>query len=221
MLRILGYLLTYISTFAQTFLHYIIGILTILNPIAAAAIMISTSPSNLTQPEVQHVAKQASLTVVGASLITLLLGNAIFELFGINSSSMMVIGGIVLLFMSIQMAQGKISETKHSPEELKAAIEKENISVIPLGIPILFGPGALSTIMVFKSNSENFIEIFLLMGAIIVVGVIVYFTLKNAIFLTKALGITGLKIMTRIMGLVVGAIATQFIVNGIKALWIG
>jgi len=203
----------------QTLLHYTVGLVTILNPIAAAAIMISSSPSDLTKEDTEEISQKATLTVMIASLITIFLGNAIFELFGITPSSVMVIGGIILLLMSIHMVQGKIPETSHSPEESKVAMLKENISVIPIGIPILFGPGLISTLMIFKAKSSNFLEILLLVVSVLISGLIIYLTLRNAIFLTKVLGITGLKIMTRIMGLVVGAIAAQFIVYGIKALW--
>lgn len=203
----------------QTLLHYSVGLITIINPIAAAAIMISSSPSNLTKEDTEEIGKKAALTVMIASLITIFLGNAIFELFGINTSSVMVIGGIILLLMSIHMVQGKISETSHSSEESKVAMLKEDISVIPIGIPILFGPGLISTLMIFKAKSFTAIEISLLVIAVLIVGLVIYLTLRNAIFLTKVLGVVGLKIMTRIMGLVVGAIAAQFIVYGIKALW--
>lgn len=205
--------------YLQTLMHYSVGLITILNPIAAAAIMISSSPSNLTKQDADEIGKKATLTVVLASLITIFLGNIVFDLFGINSSSVMVIGGIVLLLMSIQMVQGKIPETSHSVEESKVAMLKENISVIPIGIPILFGPGVISTLMIFKAKSSNIVEIALLLIAVMISGWLIYLTLRNAIFLTKVLGVSGLKIMTRIMGLIVGAIAAQFIIFGIKALW--
>jgi multiple antibiotic resistance protein len=205
--------------YLQTLLHYSVGLITILNPVAAAAIMISSSPSNLTKEDAEEIGQKATLTVMIASLITIFLGNVIFELFGITSSSVMVIGGIILLLMSIHMVQGKIPETSHSIEESEVAILKEDISVIPIGIPILFGPGLISTLMIFKAKSSNFIEISLLLIAVLISGLIIYLTLRNAIFLTKVLGVSGLKIMTRIMGLVVGAIAAQFIIFGIKALW--
>ncbi|MGD9655763.1 MAG: MarC family protein, partial [Sulfuricurvum sp.] len=76
------------------------------------------------------------------------------------------------------------------------------------------------TLMIFKAKSTDYIEIALLLSAVVISTFIVYITLKNAIFLTKVLGVTGLKIMTRIMGLVVGAIAAQFIIYGSKALWL-
>jgi multiple antibiotic resistance protein len=138
----------------QTLLHYSVGLITIVNPIEAAAIMISSSPSTLTKEDTKQIAKKATMTVLIASLITIFLGNAIFELFGITRSSIMVIGGIILLFMSIDMIQGKIPETSHSAEESKVAMLKENISVIPIGIPILFGPGLISTLMILKQKSR-------------------------------------------------------------------
>lgn len=210
--------LNYFAHF-QTLLHYLVGLITIVNPIAAAAIMISSSPSTLTKEDAKEIGKKATMTVMIASLITIFLGNVIFQLFGVTPSSVMVIGGIVLLMMSINMVQGRIPETSHSPEESEVAKLKEDISVIPIGIPILFGPGLISTLMIFKAKSANFIDIVLLVMAVLIAGLIIYLTLRNAIFLTRVLGVTGLKIMTRIMGLVVGAIAAQFIVYGIKALW--
>lgn len=206
--------------YLQTLLHETVGLVTILNPVAAAAIMISSSPSGLTKEDAGEIGRKAAMTVLISSLSTVFLGNLIFELFGINASSIMVIGGIILLLMSIHMIQGKIAQTNHSIEESKDAINKENISVIPIGIPILFGPGVISTLMIFKAKSINITEIILLLSAVGISVAVVYITLKNAIFLTKVLGVTGLKIMTRIMGLVVGAIAAQFIIYGSKALWL-
>jgi multiple antibiotic resistance protein len=159
------------------------------------------------------------MTVLFASLVTILLGNGIFELFGINTSSIMVIGGVILLIMSINMVQGKRAETNHSREESEAIISKEDISVIPIGIPILFGPGVISTLIIFKTKSIDIMDMVLLVISILICVALVYLTLKNAIFLTKLLGVTGIKIMTRIMGLIVGAIASQFIIYGIKMLW--
>ncbi len=206
-------------TYLQTLLHFTIGLITILNPIAAAAIMISSSSSEVTQGEINIISKKAAMTVLFASLVTVLLGNGIFELFGINTSSIMVIGGVILLIMSINMVQGKRAETNHSTEESEAIISKEDISVIPIGIPILFGPGVISTLIIFKTKSLDIMDMVLLVISILISVVIVYLTLKNAIFLTKLLGVTGIKIMTRIMGLIVGAIASQFIIYGIKILW--
>jgi len=200
-------------------LHYTIGLLTILNPVAAAAIMVSLIPPDTKKEEITSISIKTSFTVLVASVLTVFLGDLIFKIFGINVYSIKVIGGIVLIVLALSMIKGEISETKHSKEESKEAKEKEDISVIPLGIPILFGPGVIATLIVFKIKSQTLLEIGLLILSILISTIVVFFTLKNAVLLNRVLGVTGLKITTRIMGLIVGAIASQFIVSGVKSLW--
>ena len=210
----------HVATIIQHFLHFEIGLLTILNPIAAAVIMVSLLNQPTDKQEIEMVSKKTSTTVLIASFIVVLFGDMALKLFGINVYSIKVIGGIVLLLISIKMIQGQFIETtRHSKAEQKEAIEKEDISIIPLAIPILVGPGTMATLLVFRIKAQNIVELITLIVAVVIATIIVYFTLKNAVYLTKILKITGLKIITRIMGLVVGAIASQFIISGIKSLW--
>ena len=208
-----------IASALKTLLHETVGLITIFNPLAAAAIMVSTSAPGLTKAEAETVGRKAALTVFAGALLTMLLGNLVFKFFGINTASVMVIGGIVLLIMSLNMIQGKTSDINHSPEESEAAKEKEDISVIPLGIPVIFGPGAISTLMVFHAADSGFAAMALLFAAVTLSAGTVYFVLIKADYLTEALGVHGMKIMTRVMGLIVGAIAVQFVIRGAKILW--
>ena len=202
----------------KALLHDSIGLITIFNPLAAAAIMVSSS-SGLSREDARTIGKKASLTVLVGSVLTVLLGHHIFKFFGINTASIMVIGGIVLLMMALSMVQGKISSARHSPEETDAAREKEDISVIPIGIPVIFGPGAISTLMIFHADSSGIAGSLMLIGAVLIAVATVYIVLINADYLTNALGLHGMKIMTRVMGLIVGAIAVQFVIAGTKSLW--
>ena len=94
---------------------------------------------------------------------------------------------------------------------------------MPLGIPILFGPGVIATIIVLnntlKEHYSFLISSALISIAIVISSIVVFFTLRYASFINNLLGVTGMKILTRIMGLIVGAIASQFIISGIKGLW--
>ena len=202
--------------------HDIIALITILNPIAAASIMV-TMISPPTPENIRPVALKATLTVIIASLITLYTGQLIFKLFGISVLSLKVIGGIILMLIAINMAYGQPSKARHTKEEQDEAVEKEDVSVIPIGIPILFGPGVIATIIVLNSNHTkafpHLISYALVTAAIFAASLVVYFTLRYAGAINKALGVTGMKILTRIMGLIVGAIAAQFLVSGIKGLW--
>jgi len=208
------------SHIIQTFMHFTIGIITILNPIAAAAIMLSLITPPVSDNDIKVTSKKTSLAVLISSLFVILLGDLALKFFGINVFSIKVIGGIILLLIAISMIQGKfVEKTRHSTSEKREAIEKEDISVIPLAIPILVGPGTMATLLVFRIKAVTLVDFFLLIISIFVSSFVVYITLRNAVLLTRFLGITGLKIVTRIMGLIVGAIGSQFIVSGVKALW--
>ncbi len=212
-----------ISSYISMLLHDTIALVTILNPIAAASIMISMI-SPVTPEVIRPIAWKATLTVTIASILTLFTGELIFKLFGISILSIKVIGGIILMMIAISMAYGHGSKSRHSPEEHEEAEDKEDISIIPLSIPILFGPGAIATIIVLHSNNAQaahpLISYLLITLAILLASVSVFMTLRYAGVINRFLGITGIKILTRIMGLVVGAIAAQFLVSGIKGLWL-
>jgi len=210
------------QNYISILLHDTIALVTILNPIAAASIMISMLDVP-TVSNIKPVAYKATLTILIASFITLFSGEIIFKFFGINVLSIKIIGGILLLIIAINMASGHSTKTRQTPEEKAEAIEKDDISVVPLGIPILFGPGVIATIIVLNNSlSEKLSQVIsysLVSISIIISSIIVLFTLRYASIINNILGATGMKILTRIMGLIVGAIASQFIISGIKGLW--
>jgi len=203
-------------------LHDTIALITILNPIAAASIMISML-SGATDSMIRPIALKATLTVIIASLITLFSGELIFKLFGINVLSLKVIGGVILMMIAINMAYGHQSKARHSPEERDEAQDKEDVSIVPIGIPILFGPGVIATIIVLNNNisshHSHLISYSIVSASILLSSFVIYMTLRYAALINRLLGVTGMKILTRIMGLIVGAIAAQFLVSGIKGLW--
>ncbi|WP_024791757.1 MarC family protein [Lebetimonas sp. JS138] len=194
-----------------------ISLITILNPIAAAAVMISL----VKYSDIPSVSKVTSFTVLIASIITMIAGGWVLKIFGINLPSIKAIGGVVLLIIALNMIQGKeISPTNTTKDEHEAAQEKENIAIIPLAIPVLFGPGVITTIIVLSEKSKKLIDKGVLFTAIVLSALIVYITLKNASFISKFLGVNGIKIVTRIMGLIIGAISFLFLIGGVKALWL-
>ncbi len=212
-----------LHTYISLILHDTIAILTIINPIAAASIMVTMLPDSSTQT-IRPIAFKATLTLIVSSLLTLIAGEYIFKFFGINVFALKIIGGIILMLIAINMAYGHQSKDRHSDTEDKEAEEKEDISIVPMGIPILFGPGLIATIIVLNSNISHKFTLLtsysIISISILFSSIIVYLTLSYATSINKILGITGMKILTRIMGLIVGAIASEFLVSGIKGLWI-
>jgi multiple antibiotic resistance protein len=199
------------------FLKYLISILVIVDPIFAAIVVAGLVESH---KAIERIAFRASLTVLIAFLVTIISGERFLELIGVNIFSIKIFGGLILLHMAFQMLQANPPKTKHTEEEGEAAMEKEDISIIPLGIPILFGPGAFTTVLIFKEEAESGWNDLLLLLSIFLAVIIIYFTLKNAGVFARKLGTTGINVTVRIFGLFVGALGSQFVVDGVKHLWI-
>lgn len=201
----------------MVFLKYLISLLVIVDPVFAAIFVAGLSPS---ANFVKEVARRSSLTVLLASLITLFFGDAILKLLGINIFSIKIFGGLILLHMAFQMLQAYQPKTKHSDKEEEALAFKDDVSIIPLGIPILFGPGAFTTLLIFREEIKGVLFLFQLLFAVLAVVLIIYFTILNSAYLSMKLGPTRIGVLTRVFGLFIGALGSQFVVDGIKHLWV-
>ncbi len=200
----------------MSLLKFVISLLVILDPVFAAIMVASLVGSTR---EIKKVAFKSSLTVFIASLITVFSGDAILKLMGVNIFSIKIFGGLILLHMAFQMLQAKAPKTKHTEEESSAAAEKDDISIVPIGIPVLFGPGVFTTLLIFREEIRNVFQFGELLVAIFISVVVTYITLSQSSFFARKLGTTGINVTVRIFGLFVGALGSQFIVDGVKHLW--
>jgi multiple antibiotic resistance protein len=114
------------------------------------------------------------------------------------------------------MVQARRSQQRETPIEKAEGMEKEDVGIMPLGVPMLAGPGAISTVMVLSGASQNAVTTLGVYGAIALTAFLSYVTLAAAARVERQLGQTGMRILTRLMGLVLCAIAVQFIIDGIK-----
>lgn len=195
-----------------TFLQQSITFFAILDPIGVSAIALSILSKNITKTQISVIAYKSTLTILVAFFIVLISGDLILKLFGIDENSLKVMGGIVLILMAISMVNGKTSEKKDKKDDNK---NDEELSVIPIGIPIAFGTGLFTTIIIFKHQASTAIDLFSITMAFCLNALLFYLILKNSIYIKKFLGLTGQNIITKLMGLIVGAIAVQFIVSGV------
>ena len=197
-----------------TFLQQSITFFAILDPIGISAIALSILSPNITKTQINKVAYKATITIIIAFFVVLISGEMLLKLFGIDENSLKVMGGIILILMAISMVNGPKTKTDDSLDEKN----NEELSVIPLGIPIAFGTGLFTTIIIFKHQAQTFFDLFSISIAFCLNALIFYLILKNAIHIKRYLGFTGQNIVTKLMGLIVGAIAVQFIIGGIVAL---
>jgi len=206
------------ADFFNLLLQHTITMMAIVDPLGVSAIMLSLLPQNTTKAHIDKIAAKATMTIIVAFFVVLLSGNFLLNLFGIEIDSLKVMGGIMLLLTAIKMVQGSMESKNQTEEEREEAIKNDEFSVIPLGIPITFGPGIFATIIILRGHSESVASIAALIMAYLIVAFSVYLAFKNSIYIRHYLGITGQKIVSRLMGLIVGAIAVQFIVGGISVL---
>ncbi len=163
----------------------------------------------------RHVALRAAFTCFLVLTLFALAGSLIFKVFGITLPAFKIAGGIILLLIGIDMLQARRSPSNEVPGEPQEAVEKEDVSVIPLGIPMLAGPGSISTVMVLMSESGRWWQTIPVFVAIAITSIASYAVLAGADRVRKYLGHTGIRIMMRFMGLLLMAVAIQFILNGL------
>jgi len=158
------------------------------------------------------------MAVAAVLLISAWTGEALLGFFGITIDAFRVGGGLLILLMGISMLHGQKSSVRHCPDEAEAIDCKEDISVVPLAIPLMAGSGAISLVILDANKMDQWEEHALFASAIIAVSVIVWLVLFVAEKMRDKLGIIGLNIATRIMGLILAAIGVQFMADGLKHL---
>ena len=200
---------------AQDLLLIFTSVLFIVDPFAVV-------PSFLAMTERDSPAQRRVLARRGAwtCAITLTLfalgGSLIFTLFGITIGAFKIAGGVLIGLNALDMVQARRSQQRESPIERAEGIQKDDIGILPLGVPMLAGPGAISTVMVIALGSKGPLAYAALYVSIALTALISYHTLAAASMVERRLGQTGMRILTRLMGLVLCAIAVQFIIDGIK-----
>jgi multiple antibiotic resistance protein len=182
----------------------------IANPIGALPIFISLT-TNYTEPERRRTAEVASITVAVVLVISIFLGEPLLHFFGISLPSFRVAGEILILLTAIAMLQAKTSPTHNTAEETEEAAEKDGIAVVPLGIPLVAGPGAISTIIIFEHQAIGWLDTSFLILICIAVAITVWVSLLLAGPIRRFLGKTGINIVTRILGILLAAVAIEFI----------
>jgi len=159
-----------------------------------------------------------AVTVLGAVLMVFaLVGRFVFVAFGLTLAAFEIAGGILLFVVAYDMLHGEITRTKISAEDRTEAVaHRDEIAVVPLGIPLLAGPGAISTVMIYEGNAGNDpVQVLTVFVAIAITTVATFFILKYGQRILRSLGKTGIMAMTRVLGLLLAAVGVQFVINGV------
>jgi MarC family membrane protein len=203
-----------VKTLQELFLIFT-SVLFIVDPLTAVPTFLAMTQRD--SPEVRRLMARRGAWTCAITLTAFALGGSvIFRLFGITLGAFKIAGGVLIGLTALDMVQARRSQQKETPVEKAEGIEKEDVGIMPLGVPMLAGPGAISTVMVLAGTSKSPVTTAGLYGAIVLTACLCYVVLAGATRVEQRLGQTGMRILTRLMGLVLSAIAVQFIIDGIK-----
>ena len=200
----------------------LVTLLAIVNPLACVAFFIHYTQSF--SPEQRHhtilISSCSAFAVIAASA---LLGVQILEFFGVSLASFQVGGGMLLLTAALSMLNAETPQTKTNPDELHDAEERAaqgaSIAVVPLTIPLLTGPATMSTVVIYADKAKTFWQMATLIGYGVVVALATALCFSLAGPIARALGKTGINVMTRLMGLVLAALAVELMADGLSKLF--
>ena len=187
--------------------------LTLMNPFGVMPVFLSMT-SDLDQKSRTKTALKAVVIAFFTLMLFMFTGDLIFRFFGISINSLRIVGGIIFFMVGQDMLQARLTRTKIKNSEIKQYVN--DISITPLAIPMICGPGAITNAIVLMEDAYDSTRMMILVGAILLVLAIMFFVLYGGSRLSKLLGQTGLNVLMRIMGLIVMVIAVEFFFSGLK-----
>ena len=186
---------------------------TLINPLGTMPIFM-TMTSELDVKHRNATAKKASIIGLITIVVFALTGQLLFKFFGISVNSFRIVGGVIFFIMGMDMLQARLGPVKINESEVKSYIS--DISITPLAIPMICGPGAITNAIVLMEDAGTFERKIILFSAILLVIIITYLILYSSSAIIKFLGQTGNNVMMRLMGLIVMVIAVEFFFSGLK-----
>jgi multiple antibiotic resistance protein len=195
--------------------QFFIAMLAIVDPVTILPVYLHLVREFNAQ-ERQAAALKAALTTTIALVVTVFIGQRVLDFFGISIGSFQIAGGLLLLIVALQLM-------RHEDPLAASGAQDKSLSssqvVVPLAIPLLAGPGAFSTVIVFSFRSDTWTHSLVLSLCLLVLGLIVWLALRLANRFMHYLSTTAISIINKIMGLILAAISVEFIANGVKALF--
>ncbi len=190
---------------------------TLTNPLGTMPVFLSMT-KGLDDAQRAHIVKRATIISFIILILFTIGGQILFTLFGISANGFKIAAGFIILKIGFDMLQAKYSNTKLSDEEMK--VYADDISITPLSIPMLCGPGAIANGIVLMENSDNWAMKGVLLGSIAVIYILTYVILRFSTKLVPLIGETGNNVMMRLMGLILMVIAVECFISGLKPVFI-
>ena len=193
------------------------SIFTLANPLGTMPVFL-TMTQGMSEEQRQSIVKRATITALIILIVFTFAGQFIFMFFGISTNGFRIAGGVIIFKIGYDMLQARYTHVKLNSDEIKTYAN--DISITPLGIPMLCGPGAIANTIVLMSDAHTITMKSILIGSIVFIYVLTYFILRASTRLVSVLGETGNNVMMRLMGLLLMVIAVECFVGGMKPILI-
>lgn len=191
-------------------------VFTIVDPFAVIAPFLAMTARDSAQKR-QRIALRASLVAGGVLVLFAAAGALVFDVFGITMPAFRIAGGILLFFTALDMLRARLPPSRATAAEEKEGVEADDPAVIPLAMPLLAGPGAIASVVMLTGRAHDAMEHAAVYASIVITCLVTYLVLRGSERVAKLLGNTGMNVLTRLMGLILAALAAQFVLDGLRA----
>jgi multiple antibiotic resistance protein len=187
----------------------------VVDPIAAVPIFVTMTQNDSAEKK-RKMALKACVVAACVLIGFALFGSAVFKVFGVTMAAFKIAGGVLLGMTSIDMVRSKRAATRTSDEEIEEGAAKDDIAIVPLGMPVLAGPGSIATVMVLTGQTKAWWQMIPISLSIVLTLVLSYLMLRAASYVDRLLGRTGRAVFERVTGLLLAALSVQFVLGGIR-----
>lgn len=200
------------------FITTVVSLFAVIDPLGAVPIFLMITPDKTPRARVVVALKSALAVFLILSLFALF-GHLVLAYFGITPQAFEIAGGLILIKLAYDLLWARLPEIRFTAREEEEGLLRSDVSVIPLAMPLLSGPGAIATVVVLSHTAEQLWMNYFLVGAILVNSLLVLLVLSLATPLSRILRETGAALLTRIMGLILMAVGVQFVISGATKMW--
>ena len=209
------------SNFLNIELQYLIFCLStlfaVINPLGITPIFVAMTEKYDSETR-SKIARKGIITGSMILIVFTLLGSIIFQFYGITVEAFQIMGGVIFFRSGMRMLDAKVGRSRTTESEREEFKDTDEIAISPIGVPLITGPGAITGVVILSGKAPTNFSVLVLLFSVIISMFIFYFILKAGNYIGQRIGIAGMRVIERMMGLILMVIAVQFIINGIETI---
>ena len=209
------------SNFINIELQYLIFCLStlfaVINPLGITPIFVAMTEKYDSETR-SKIARKGIITGSMILIVFTLLGSIIFQFYGITVEAFQIMGGVIFFRSGMRMLDAKVGRSRTTESEREEFKDTDEIAISPIGVPLITGPGAITGVVILSGKAPTNFSVLVLLFSVIISMFIFYFILKAGNYIGQKIGIAGMRVIERMMGLILMVIAVQFIINGIETI---